>query len=688
MKYLLSVLFCLFTGAVMLQAQDLVAVEKLLETNAVERSEEGYEDLVQVLLQLQATPLNINTAGFDSLKMLFFLSDSQIDNILTFRKKYGVFLAVEELLLAGGIGKRDLDNIRAFITTGAVSVRERVKAIKRISSQELIAQAKIVLPRQEGYKTYSPRDFKTEEQYRKKLDNRFQGIPLGTQLRYKWKVSRHLQVGLILENDPGEAYFTRNQKMGFDFFSFHVYVNTKRWLRTLAVGDYRIQWGQGLLVWGGFSSGKSSLALGNEKSGRGISPYTSTDENNFLRGVALAFRPFHDLNVELFASYKKTDGNILETDSLTAEDMQTATLYLSGYHRNNNECRKKDVLNERTIGGSVRWNHTFAKVGINALYYDFTPEITVGGKVYRRYNDRGKERFLLSADYKTGWGNLYFFGETAYSNTGGFATVDGLRFSGSSRVALCVLYRRYDKRYTSRYASGFGEYSNTSNEEGVYIGADITPFRNMKINAYYDRFRFFSPRYQAFIPGSGYEVLTEVTYSHAAFVHLFRYKREEKPEDRKSIVLNSVLRQKEEWRYRFTCRFSPRWEARSRIDISLYEKAEVKEKGYMFCQDIVYTSRQQKFKGQLRLAYFDTDSYNSRIYSYENSVLYGYAFPAYFDRGFRTYINLNWKPSGWATLYLKSGFTYYPGRQYIGSSLMKVEDNKLFDLIVQWRIKF
>lgn len=687
MKYLLSVIFCLLAGAIMLPAQDISAVERLLETNNIERSESGYEELVQVLLQLQVAPLNINAAGFDSLKMLFFLSDSQIDNILAFRKKYGVFLAVEELLLVGGIGKRDLDNIRAFITTGTVSVKERLKAIKKISSHEIIAQAKTVLPKQEGYKIYSPREFQTEEQYRKKLDSRFQGIPLGVQLRYKWKVSRHLQAGLTLENDPGEAYFTRNQKAGFDFFSFHLYANAEKWLRTVALGDYRIQWGQGLLVWGGFASGKSSIALGNEKSGRGISPYTSTDENNFLRGIAVALQPFGNMTAELFVSCKKTDGNIVETDSLTAEDILTATLYQSGYHRNKNECKKKDVLTEKTAGASLRWNHRFVRMGINALYYDFTPGITVGDEVYRRYNDRGKERWLLSVDYKTGWGDMYFFGETAYSDTGGLATVDGLRFSGSSRVALCVLYRRYDKHYVSHYASGFGEYSNTSNEEGVYIGADITPFRNMKINTYYDRFRFFSPRYQASIPGYGYEALAEATYMHTVFTHLFRYKREEKPEDRRAVVLNSVLRKREEWRYQFACRFSPQWELRSRINFSLYEKADVKEKGYMVSQDVIYTARRQKLKGQFRLAYFDTDSYNSRIYNYENSVLYGYAFPAYFDRGIRTYVNLNWKPSAWATLYVKSGFTYYPDREFIGSSLTKVEDNKLFDLIVQVRIK-
>ena len=70
-------------------AQESSDIEKLLESNDILHSEEGYEEMIRTLLHLQRYPLNINTAGFDSLKMLFFLSDSQIDRILSFRKKYG-----------------------------------------------------------------------------------------------------------------------------------------------------------------------------------------------------------------------------------------------------------------------------------------------------------------------------------------------------------------------------------------------------------------------------------------------------------------------------------------------------------------------------------------------------------------------------------------------------------------------
>lgn len=89
-----------------LYSQEITDIEKLLQDNDVETSEAYYEDIVATLQYLATNPLNINSASFDSLKILFFLSDAQIDNILEFRKKHGTFRHPNELLLITGIGTR------------------------------------------------------------------------------------------------------------------------------------------------------------------------------------------------------------------------------------------------------------------------------------------------------------------------------------------------------------------------------------------------------------------------------------------------------------------------------------------------------------------------------------------------------------------------------------------------------
>ena len=668
-----------------LTAQVLPEIEKLLETNSIEDTEEGYEEMINTLLHLSAEPININQAGFDSLKLLFLLSDSQIDQILSFRKKYGDFIHTNELLWVPGVSHRDLENIRPFITIGSPDAQQHLSAIRKRTRQEVLAKARVNLPRQEGYKLYSPDDFATRKEYERKVKNRFHGSPVGTLLRFKLNLGEHLQVGLTFENDPGEGYFTKNQKAGFDFWSVHASLTTSRMVRQFILGDYRVQWGQGLIAWSGFTSGKSDVTVGNEKSGKGVSAYSSTDENHFLRGMALTLSPVRNLVTELVFSYKKTDGNVTPADTLSEEDFLTVSLYESGYHRNDAECQRKHALKELTTGLACHWNSAYCRIGTNILYYDFSPALIPGDREYQQYNDTGNKRWLISFDYKTVWRGIYLFGETAVSDKGTIATVDGVRAS-NSLLSGCLLYRRYDKRYVSHYAAGFGEFSNTSNEEGVYGGIDLSPLKNLKVNLYYDWFHFFSARYLSTIPGAGWEGLVTVTYRYSKFEHILRYKHETRPEDVKGK--GSVRRKKSEYRYQLNYRMNKQLTLRMRLSLSQYQKDKIRESGYMLYQDVIWETRKANFKLQYRLAYFDTDSYQSRIYAYENNVLYGYSFPAYMGKGWRTYLNLNWKPCKSLTCYLKTGFVIYPNQETIGSGITRIEGNKLYDLTLQVRFYF
>ncbi len=685
MRQITYVVILLFIIPYSVYSQSIPDIEKLLETNDIESSEDYYEDMINSLIRLSAQPINLNSAGFDSLKMLFFLSDAQIDNLLDFRKKHGPFTHPNELLLVTGISQQDLSNIKPFIRIGTYTPE---KQSRYHLSQEILARLKMTRPKQAGYKKYSRKAFLYEKDYLAKKQSRFQGSPVGTLLKYKISNQQHWQGGLTLENDPGENYFSKKQKTGFDFLSVHACYTPEKIIHRIIVGDYKLQWGQGLLAWSGYSSGKSTSTLSNEKSGNGIAPYTSTDENRYLRGMAVSLHPTRTITTEIFVSYKKTDGNLADLDTLSPKTVQTATLYETGYHRNLSECEKKHNLKEFTTGLSTHLNHRYFRIGVQLLHYNFSPALTIGKAAYQQYNETGHQRTLVSVDYKTGGYHFYLFGETARSDNGTWATVNGLRYSGIPRFALCALYRHYDKGYHSHYNSGFAEYSNTTNEEGLYLGLESTPFRSLKINAYYDRFRFFSPRYQATIPGNGQEIVGDVTFNRSRWDCSFRFKHEEKPEDDKTGEnLQSVSRIKQEYRLQFTYSICEQLKSRTRTSYTRYMKKEKHEGGYLLYQDLMYSSLQTNLKAQFRFAYFDTDSYNTRIYAYENNVLYGYSFPALYDRGFRSYLNLNWKPFTLITLYLKAGLTYYPDKSTISSSLTQVNDNKLFDLSFQIRIK-
>ena len=683
-QFLFLLTFLFFVHS--LFGQEITDIEELLGNNYVELKEDQYEEILDKLIYYQEYPLNLNTTTRDSLQQLYLLSDSQIDNILQFRQHKGKFLHINELLWVAGISRSDLENISSFVTVEFSNLDERISTIKHKTLHEIFGRVRTTLPRQEGYTKYTQDYFDKESKYETKRRNRFQGPPLSTLIKYKVKIGTYLQVGATLENDAGEAYAGEYQKELFDFVSAHLCLNTTIFIDKIILGDFKVQWGQGLLIWGGFSGGKSGMTLATEKGQSKISPYTSTDENNFMRGLALSLFKDKALNLEVFASRNNVDAGLIEMDTLSNEDILSSSLHTTGYHRNINEGQKKDNIKESSLGASLKWNTENFKLGLNSIYYNFDPPLASSTLPYKKFQETGKDRFLVSIDYKTGYRGYYLFGETAISDAGALATVNGLRKSLAS-ASFNLIYRRYAKDYIARYANAFAEYSNTSNEEGLYLGAEIVPLRKLKINAYVDWFRFFSPRYRSYLPGSGWEALVETSYEHKKLKHLLRLKHEQKLENISGLDA-SVERHKMEFRYQLNTELNNNIELRTRFAYSFYYKLDRKENGYMAFQDFIFTSNQENFKLQARAAYFNTPSYESRIYAYENNVLYAYSFPMFMNEGLRIYVNTSWKITPKITAYAKLGMISYFDIDKISSGLSQVNSSTLCDLAFQLRIRF
>ena len=77
----------------------------------------------------------------------------------------------------------------------------------------------------------------------------------------------------------------------------------------------------------------------------------------------------------------------------------------------------------------------------------------------------------------------------------------------------------------------------------------------------------------------------------------------------------------------------------------------------------------KSFSGNIRLQYFETDGYNSRLYAFESDVLYGYSIPVFYDKGYRYYFNVNYDFSKHLSTWARLAQTYYPDKNTIGSGL-------------------
>jgi hypothetical protein len=286
---------------------------------------------------------------------------------------------------------------------------------------------------------------------------------------------------------------------------------------------------------------------------------------------------------------------------------------------------------------------------------------------------------------------MYLFGEVATSHDRGYALINGLLTSLSSQVSLILLHRDYQPDYHSFFNQAVAESSNAVNEKGFYTGLSITPSRSTEWIFYADVFRFPWLRFRVDAPSNGYELLSQFNHSVSKKTRIsLRYKLESKQEndalDNVRNVLEDVRRQN--YRLEISQKVTESVHLRNRIELVQYRKAQKNETGSIMFQDVIYNPLRSRFSGNFRFALFDTPGFNSRIYAFENDVLYSYSVPAYQNRGIRFYLNGRYAPSRTTDIYLRYAISSYTDLNSIGSGLDEIQGNKKSDIRLQIRFQF
>ena len=126
---------------------------------------------------------------------------------------------------------------------------------------------------------------------------------------------------------------------------------------------------------------------------------------------------------------------------------------------------------------------------------------------------------------------------------------------------------------------------------------------------------------------------------------------------------------------------------KSRVEwVSISRESREKERGILITQDVAYKPKSMPFRFTLRYALFNTDSYDTRIYSYENNALYVFSVPAYYFEGSRCYLLARYSFTRSIDLWVKYGFFLYNNRDVIGSGAEEIQGDRKSDLTIQLRI--
>jgi hypothetical protein len=313
--------------------------------------------------------------------------------------------------------------------------------------------------------------------------------------------------------------------------------------------------------------------------------------------------------------------------------------------------------------------------------------------LYRYFDFKGDDLTNYGIDANFDFNKIGFFGEFSASSNGGIAGIGGINTLLSDRLTFTLVYHNYGKKYHNLYNNPFGESNALSNESGIYFGFKALLHKKWTLTGYIDHFWFPWLRYRTDGPSAGRDYLLQLNYSTSQKVNMyFRYRYKQKQENftepydytDKLVDVN-----RHEFRVFLNYKSFDFLIFKNRVDLVMFGKEpDGHEFGYLLYQDILYRPENFPLEATFRYALFDTKSYDSRIYTYENDVLYAFSIPAYFDKGQRFYLMLRWKAFKHLDAWLKIARTIYSNRSVIGSGADEIEGNHKTEIKVQVRLKF
>lgn len=665
----------LVSASVYSQSANDQVIEQIIEYIAENVSEDkDYSEITERLNFYKKSPLNVNKLTKEQLQELVFISPVQINALLSHHIENGDFTDLLELQSVPGFDLETVGWLINFVTIEApgtlsgVSINNLVKK----SNHDLMLRFGQIIEKQAGFTSADS------------VAPVYSGSGLRVFTRYRYNYANAVTASLNMEKDAGESFLTNSGK-GFDFYSGNLAFKGNRLLKKLVLGDYSLQFGQGLTMWSGLGFGKGAGLITIAKQDAGLRPYSSVNESSFLRGISGTWQK-NKISVTPFFSYKKLDATLSDSGD------EINSLSISGLHRTNTELKNKNSLSQMLYGLDAEISSKSLNIGATAYRTELSMPIAEGGSMYEKYDFVGKTLINTGIHYNYTFKNSYLFGEAAHSISSGSAFIQGLMTSLSNQVSLVMLYRNYALDYHSFFNQGISEATDAVNEKGFYSGMVIKFNPKWELVAYSDFFRFPWLKFRVDAPSRGHEMFSQLSYSfNKRFKVTARFKYQLKEENAEELSNSNGLEEVDKRNYRLELiyKLNDNFTVRSRAEVTSYKKEHnPAELGYLSYQDLIYDPMSSKFSGNLRFAIFDTQGFNSRIYAYENDVLYGYSVPGYQGHGIKCYINGRYTVRRGLDVWLRYGLLSYSDQETVGSGHDLITGNKRSDVKVQLRYQF
>ena len=638
-------------------------LDRILLSKGEEADNQSYYEL---LVQFYNNPIAINSCTSSDLMVLELLSSTQVQDLIAYRTEHGAFNNKYDLLSVASLSVEDIKRILPFLSLNKpISLSTVLKKTLSANNNYALVSGSRTLELSDGF-----------------LSNKFYGDPYQYNLRLKFVNPGHTSLGITLQKDAGELLI-RNDSLykGPDFYSFHYYIQNQGRIKQLALGDFKLQFGQGLLLGAGFLVGKNASSITSIQTTLKVQPYTSLTEFRFFRGIGTTINLAPRLELSLFYSNKRKDASINNLE------LNITSLRTNGLHRTRSEIAAQNSIREEVAGAAFTYSTKLVELGVIGLYNKFDIPFNPTPTLANLYRFRGQENFNISAFGRYYYKNITIYGELAHTLHNGSAINAGIIASLSKAIDFSFQYRYLDPDFYSFYGVNFAESTTLANERGAYWGLNIKITPSFSVMGYYDMYKF--PWIKSTIPqpSTGNDGLFRLTYKLRKTA-LFYTQIQSEQKDRS--ITNAVVKEASPHRLvKYILNLDYNLESnitfRSRLQWtkSYFTQTEV---GLLIYQDVNIKLKNVSLSG--RYAIFDTDGFLPRQYMFEKGVLYSFNTPQFSGEGVRYYITAKYSPAKNIAIRLKWSQTIYYDRTIIGSGLSELAGNKNSQLTLQVKFDF
>lgn len=676
-------------------------IENIIES-MVEKYDEpvDYSELSDQIQNLLENPVNINTQECTKLRELNLVNDHQIINLQNYISKYGKLNTVYELQMVDGFDFNTVYSIRFLITTNDNSSQAENKNRKnyfrqRIKNNLLLRYSRVIQVKN-GYN-------KSDSIWQENINKYYLGKGYGLYMRLKTRINKNINAGLLIDNDPGEPMFfseypdtikrmLKNKNSGsLDYINGFVQIKNKGIIKSLVAGSYKAQFGQGLTLWNGLSFSNINDGVSLKKYPSGIKANSSATEYSYFQGLGGTFN-IGKFNISLFYSSNKLDGNISAYDTIDQSPLEASSIIQTGTHRTYSEIIDKNSIKRRVYGGNITYRTNFYSIGVTAYKGKFNCNIAPENRLYNKFRFRGKTFGNIGVDYNFMLGRINLFGEISTDKSFNAAFLSAIKINLNSVMNLLVLYRNYPHKYINLYSNAFGAGSYNNDENGFFIGLNFIPLKNTEIAGYCNLYKKTWLKYKVAGITSSCKAGLQIKYLFNRGTCLtIRYRQtlDQTNEKITEKYLPGLINNcKKNIRINFVSEITSQLRLKSRIESSSYNEKHEVTSGNLCFLEMRYSFPNSLFSICLRHTIFDAPDWRTRIYSYENDVYTAFTVPAYFGKGYSSYILLNIKLFKKTDFWFRYSYIKYDNKDQISSGREMIKGNLKSEVKFQFRKKF